>query len=344
MTLSELGLTLGSLPSGPLGSLCDVPGVRVGHCTLSSQRFHTGVTVILPSEANPFFHKLPAGVCAFNGFGKTTGLMQIGELGRLETPIALTGTLNVGKVHDALVSLVLEQCAAEGHPDVRSLNPVVCECNDGTLSDIRARPVDEAAVRQAAASAGRAFEEGCVGAGTGTICHGLKGGIGTASRLLSVGGRDYVLGVLVQTNHGSLPDLTIAGRAVGRRLAQTLRETKPDKGSCIVILATDLPLSSRQLSRVARRCSVGLARLGSHVGHGSGEVFLAFSTANPYHSLDEAPISPALLYREDDLDLPFRAAAECTEEAVLRSLLAAHTTVGWQGDTVYSLSQLWPTL
>ncbi len=340
MTLSDLGLTVGSLPAGPLGSICDVPGVRVGHCTLNTQRFHTGVTVVLPTAENIFLHKLPAGVCQFNGFGKTTGLMQLSELGRLETPIALTGTLNVGKVHDALVGYVLERCAADGHPDVRSINPVVCECNDGTLSDIQARPVGEAEVRAAIADASTAFAEGSVGAGTGTICHGLKGGIGTASRVLEVGGARFTLGVLVQTNHGSLADLTIGGQNVGARLAQKLQQHKPDKGSCIIILATDLPLSSRQLSRVAKRCSVGLARLGSFVGHGSGEVFLAFSTANPYHVDDAQSVSAVRLFREDDLDLPFRAAAECTEEAVLRSMLASPTTVGWRGDKIFSLCEV----
>lgn len=344
MTLHDLGLTVGSLPSGPKGSICDVPGVKVGHVTLNSERFHTGVTVILPGVENPFLHKPPAGVCAYNGFGKTAGLMQLQELGRIETPIALTGTLNVGKVHDALVGWTLAKCAADGHPDVRSINPIVCECNDGTLSDIRSRPIGEKEVLEALSNASDTCAEGCVGAGAGMICHDLKGGIGTASRTMEFGGKTYTLGVLAQTNHGSLKDLTIGGRLVGPRLAELAGRHEPDKGSCIMIVATDLPLDSRQLSRVAKRCSVGLARLGSYIGHGSGEVFLAFSTANLCEELDKTPIVPTLSFREDDMDVPFRAAAECAEEAVLRAMLAAETTVGWQGTTIYALSELWGKL
>lgn len=344
MTLTDIGLKIGELPSGPLGNICDVPGVRVGQFTLHSQRFHTGVTVVLPSLENIFLHKLPAGVCQFNGFGKTTGLMQLTELGRLETPIALTGTLNVGKVQDALISYVLERCAQDGHPDVRSINAVVAECNDGTLSDIRSRPIGEKEVRAALDSASTAVAEGAVGAGAGTICHGLKGGIGTASRVMEIGGKTYTLGLLTQTNHGRMADLVVGGRPIGRAIAERLQNHKPDQGSVIMVLATDLPLDSRQLSRVAKRCSVGLARLGSFIGHGSGEVFIAFSTANPYHLLDHTPVVTGDIFREDDMDLPFRAAAECAEEAVLRSMLAAETVTGWQGETVHSLSEIWPTL
>ncbi len=341
MTLCDLGLTVGRLPSGALGSICDVPGVTVGHYTLDTRSFHTGVTVIQPSPDNVFLHKLPCGVCQFNGYGKTTGLMQIQELGQLETPIALTGTLNVGKVLDGLVGYVIDRCAHDGYPDVRSINAVVAECNDGTLSDIRSRPVDSLMVHTALRNASTQVAEGCVGAGTGTICHGLKGGIGTASRRLEVGGKTYHLGVLTQTNHGSLADLTIGGKPVGQVLAQKLDVHRPDKGSVIVVVATDLPLSSRQLSRVAKRCSVGLARLGSYIGHGSGEVFLAFSTANPYHLLEKDAVQTVRLFREDDMDLPFRAAAECAEEAVLRSMLAAHTVTGWQGDKIFALNEVW---
>lgn len=341
MTLKDLGVAVGVMPSGPKGSICDVPGVKVGHTTLNTERFHTGVTVVLPGVENPFLHKLPAGVCAYNGFGKTAGLMQVQELGRVETPIALTGTLNVGKVHDALVGWTLAKCAADGHPDVRSINPLVCECNDGTLSDIRSRPIGEQEVLAAFANLSDHCAEGCVGAGAGMICHDLKGGIGTASRIMKFAGKTYTLGLLAQTNHGSLKDLTIGGRLVGPRLAELTGRHEPDKGSCIMIVATDLPLDSRQLSRVAKRCSVGLARLGSYIGHGSGEVFVAFSTANQYDELDKTPIVPTLSFREDDMDVPFRAAAECAEEAILRAMLAATTTVGWQGDTIYALADLW---
>lgn len=340
----DMGITVGGLPTGPRNAITDVAGVAVGHVTLDTPEFKTGVTALLPCGENPFFHKLPAASFVLNGFGKTQGLVQVDELGTLETPIALTGTLNVGMVHHGLVSYMVERCAREGF-DLRSVNPVVCECNDGTLSHIAARPVTEAHVLQAIARAGADFAQGDVGAGKGMICHGLKGGIGSASRLMELGGGTYTLGVLALTNHGRTADLAIQGRLVGPVLLERMaEESGPDLGSCILILATDLPLDARQLGRVIRRLSVGLARLGSFIGQGSGEVFLGFSTANPFDPRDKSPLRSGTLFSDDALDLPFRAAAECAEEAVLNSMFAAHTVTGWQGKTVRSLSALWPVL
>lgn len=337
----DLGLSIGSLPTGPLNRITDVPGVTVGHCTVDTQQHKTGVTAIMPCPENPFTHKLPAAAFVLNGFGKSLGLVQIQELGELESPILLTGTLNVGKVHDAAVSYLSDRCREEGVP-LRSVNPVVCECNDGSLSRITDRPVEPHHVLAAIRSAAPDFDEGDVGAGKGMICHDLKGGIGSASRTLEVDGRAFTLGVLALTNHGSLSDLTIGGRLIGPALAERLRaEHTPDVGSCILVMATDLPLDSRQLGRVLRRGSVGLARLGSFIGHGSGEVFVGFSTANPRNPGDPAALSTVTRFSEEKMDLPFRAMAECTEEAVLNSMLCARTVTGYTGRTVHSLTDLW---
>lgn len=336
----EFGIKVGRLPAGPLNKITDVAGVTVGHCTVDTAEHKTGVTVVLPCSENPFAHKLPAAAFVWNGFGKTAGLVQVEELGRLESPIALTNTLNVGKVHDALVEYLIRRTTAEGGK-LRSVNPIVCECNDATLNRITQRAVGQKEVFSAIEAACADFAEGDVGGGKGMICHSLKGGIGSASRLLEFDGKTYTVGVLMQTNHGSLEDLTIQGKNIGPALTGTVAAGKPDKGSCIGILATDLPLDSRQLGRVARRMSVGLARLGSYVGHGSGEVFLAFSTANPYDPDGKETVYPASAFREDDIDPVFRAAAECAEEAVLNAMLTAGTVTGWQGEIVYSLKDLW---
>jgi len=329
------GVTVGELPIGPRNKITDVPGITVGHCTVDTEEHKTGVTVVLPGPENPFVHKLPAAAFVLNGFGKTAGLVQVEELGTLETPIALTNTLNVGLVHDALVEYLIGRCEAEGI-DLTSVNPVVCECNDGGLNRIQVRAVGREQVFAALAAASPDFDEGDVGAGKGMVCHGLKGGIGSASRRLTLNGRDYTLGALVLANHGRLADLTIDGRRVGLEITQEKAARESDVGSCIVILATDLPLDSRQLGRVARRASVGLARLGSFIGHGSGEVFLAFSTANAFDPREKAATRTVTAFHENKMDLPFRAAAECTEEAVLNCLYTAHTVTGWDGKPVYS--------
>ena len=335
MRIRDYGIVPGRMAPGPLNKITDVPGVQVGHSTIITETHNTGVTVVLPCPENPFVHKLPCAAFVLNGFGKTTGLIQIDELGTLETPIALTNTLNVGLVHDALVEYMLRRCAAEGVP-LRSVNPVVCECNDASLNLISERAVKTEHVMEAIRSAGQNFAEGAVGCGRGTTCHGLKGGVGSASRLVPLNGRNYTLGVLVQTNHGRMEDLTVDGKPIGREIAQELSEGAPDKGSCIIILATDIPLSDRQLKRVLRRCSVGLARLGSFIGSGSGEVFIGFSTANPV-TPGMPDITGCTVLNEERIDLCFRAAAECTEEAVLNSMAAAEQ-VTVSGQTRYPLS------
>lgn len=338
--ISDFGISIGKLPRGPRNALTDVPGVAVGHCTVRTQAWNTGVTVILPAQDNLFLHKVVGACQVLNGFGKTLGLMQLEELGTIETPIALTNTLNVGLVHDALVQYSIDQGHAAG-VEVESVNPIVCECNDAGLSDIQHRAIGYAQVMEAISSAGADFAQGCVGAGTGTVCHSLKGGIGSASRLLEVDGKTYALGALVQTNHGMLSDLRIDGAPVGREIEAGILQEKVDKGSCIVVVGTDLPLSDRQLKRVLRRAAVGLARVGSYIGHGSGEVVVGFSTANRVHRQEARGVVQQTLLNEEKIDLPFRACAEAVEEAILNSLAAAETTVGPTGAEKTALADLW---
>lgn len=320
------------LPKGPRNLITDVEGVKVGHCTIAHGDHQTGVTVIHPSSKNPFVHKLTAASFVLNGFGKTQGLVQIDELGTLETPIALTNTLNVGLVHDALVQYMIDRCEEEKEAPVRSINPVVCECNDAYLNDIRKRAVGYPQVMEAIENASESFALGAVGAGRGTICYGFKGGIGSASRLMKIGDETYTMGILVQSNYGSREDLRLPGLKEARRI-----ESTEDKGSIIMIIATDLPLSERQLKRVIKRASVGMARLGSYIGHGSGEVMVGFTTADPHEN--EGSFRTQRMLREDLMNIPFRAVGECCEEAIIRSMMEAETVVGYEGHKVESIRE-----
>lgn len=329
-----LKLKIGTLPHGARNLITDVPGVTVGHATIDTPDHKTGVTVILPGADDPFRLKYTAASHVLNGFGKTQGLVQVDELGTLETPIALTNTLNVGIVHDAMVEYMARTAEQHGY-ELRSVNPVVCECNDGGLNDIRHRAVTQAHVMAAIESAGEVFAEGDVGAGKGTVCHGFKGGIGSSSRVIKIGKEKYILGILVQTNHGRMEDLTIDGAHVGGELAQKLKDYECDQGSCIVILATDLPVTDRQLKRILHRIPVGMARLGAYVGNGSGEIFVGFTTRNRVPQ--DGNTYPVEALRESHLDKAFRAAAEATEEAVLKSMLCAGDVTGWDGKTRHSL-------
>ena len=334
----DLGIALGTLPTGPLNALTDVAGVRVGHATLRRGSgplvpgigpVRTGVTAILAHGDDPFAWKVPVAVDVFNGFGKTTGLMQIAELGQLETPILLTNTLNVGRVADALVAWMIER-----HPAIQSVNPVVAECNDSYLNDIGGRHVGEAEVRAALDSAsGGPVPEGNLGAGTGMSCYGFAGGIGTASRRLDADETTWMLGALVLANFGRATDLTIAGVPVGRELADAAAresEESRERGSIIIVLATDAPLDARQLGRLARRVPLGLARTGSQGGHQSGDVALAFSTADRIPHTPAPRVRQVAILTEQSPALAglFRAAVETTEEAVINALCAAQPTDG----------------
>ncbi len=322
-----MNLSIGRLPHGSRNLITDVPGVRVGHATIDEGNCHTGVTVVLPPRENPFTDKLTAACCVFNGFGKTLGLVQVEELGQLETPIALTNTLNVGKIHDALVSYMIGLCQRDG-VKLTSVNPVVCECNDSRISDIVQRPIGEKEVLAAIASASADFAQGAVGAGRGTVCYGMKGGVGSSSRLMEIDGKTYTLGVLVQSNYGASADFRAAC------LPDELAEC--DQGSIILIAATDLPLSSRQLKRVLRRASVGMARLGSYIGHGSGEITVGFTTAQME---THGSFQTQTILREDLMNLPFRAIGECAEEAILQSLWHASPDHALDGTAIPSLRE-----
>ncbi len=314
---SSFGIPTDSLPTGENNLITDVPGVLVGHATVETERHRTGVTAVIPGPGNPFTNKYVAAAQVLNGFGKSLGLMQLQELGTIETPLLLTNTLNVGLVHDAAVEYMLRLCQADG-TECHSVNPVVLECNDASMNDIRVRAVKQEQVFAALGSAGKEFQLGAVGAGRGTICHGFKGGIGSASRKIELDGREYTLGVLVQTNHGRREDLIVGGKTpFAGQDGQAC-----DKGSVIVVLATDLPLSSRQLGRVLRRAGAGLIRGGSFIGHGSGEVFVGFTTANRMPLGGPAAV-PLTVLREDTLDIAFRATAFAVQEAVLLSMLCA---------------------
>ena len=339
--IRDYGFVVGELPTGPKNAITDIPGVTVGHCTVSTKENQTGVTVVIPAPHNLFVRKLPAASYVLNGFGKSLGLVQIDELGSLETPIAITNTLNVGLVHDALVDYMLDRCAAD-RVEVHSLNPVVCECNDAELNHIAKRAVTASHVYQAIENAGEIFEQGAVGAGRGTVCYGLKGGIGSSSRVIRLDETDYTVGVLVQSNHGRTADLSVAGNPLGRRIEERMKnredsERPPippailDKGSIIMIVATDLPVSDRQLRRILKRAAVGLVRTGSYLGHGSGDIMVGFSTAYTLPSETDPAVIPIPLLNENKIEKAFRAAAESCEEALLNSLAAAETVTGYQG-------------
>jgi D-aminopeptidase len=325
----DLGFAPGILPPGPLNAITDVAGVRVGQVTLiEGEATRTGVTAILPHAGNPFADRVPAGLFAMNGFGKMAGVSQVQELGELETPILLTNTLAVGRAMEALVDWTL---ARPGNAGLRSVNAVVGETNDGRLNDIRARGVTAEHMRAALdAAAVGPVAEGTVGAGTGTMAFGWKGGIGTASRVLPAALGGFAVGALVQANYGGalVMDGLPVGRLLGRYyLAEHLAQQADADGSVVVVVATDAPLSDRNLQRLARRAMAGIARTGAAFSDGSGDYAIAFAThpeviRTPARRAAAAPL----------LDLPnallspvFVAAAEATEEAVLNALTAATT-------------------
>ncbi len=338
--IRDYGIIIGTGIPGRLNKITDVPGVKVGHTTIDTPDHKTGVTVILPCEDNPFKTKLTAAAYVHNGFGKTQGIPQIEELGTMETPIALTNTLNVGKVHDAVVEYMIDWCRRDGI-EVKSINPVIGECNDSTLNNIQERVIGIAEVNAAFASACKDFEEGVVGAGTGTVCFNCKGGIGSASRVMEFDGKTYTLGVLVQSNFGRAGDLTLNGKRIGEELTRKIEESEFDKGSIMMILATDLPVSDRQLKRIIRRCGAGLSRCGSYMGHGSGDIMIGFTTANRIPSGIDAALLELKIMPEGKLEMAFRAASDATEEAILNSLAAARTVTGYTGETKYSLTDLY---
>ena len=326
----------GVLPKGSRNLITDVPGVRVGQVTLSGEQMETGVTAILPHEGNLFRSKVPAAVHVINGFGKSTGMMQVQEMGNIESPILMTNTFSVSAAIDGALTWLMERNPEIGDT-TGTVNPLVMECNDGTINHIRMRHVTEEHALQAIATAAEDFEEGAVGAGRGMRCYGLKGGIGSASRLVTVGEETYTVGALLLTNFGAKADLMICGEPFGKQIASGEREI--DKGSVIVILATDAPMTCRQLGRCTRRAQNGLARTGSHTGNGSGEVVVMFSTQNQIPHFPEEAVLEGKFLHDDKLEQFFKAVTECVEESVISSLIHAETMVDRRGNTVHSLSE-----
>ncbi|GAB3248479.1 P1 family peptidase [Larkinella harenae] len=329
----DYGIRFGVLSPGPLNAITDVPGIRVGQVTLQQgQDVRTGVTAILPHTGNLFQEKCPAAIYIGNGFGKLAGYSQVEELGTLETPIVLTNTLGVPTAADAVIDYTLAQ---PGNEQVRSLNPVVGETNDGGLNDIRSRPVTRQHVLEAIQRAKTgAVEEGNVGAGTGTVCFGFKGGIGTASRKLPASLGGYTVGVLVQTNFGGV--LQIAGVPVGVELGRFSFKEKLD-GSCMMVVLTDAPMDARNLKRLAKRAFMGLARTGGMASNGSGDYVIAVSTANRIPNVSTASLDEMKVLRNDEASPCFLAAIEATEEAIINSLFAARTLTGYRGSRVEQL-------
>lgn len=333
----DYGIVSGIYEPGTYNAITDVAGVKVGHTTIiEGDDIRTGVTAILPYDGNIFMNKVPAAIYIGNGFGKLAGYTQVEELGEIETPVILTNTLSVPTAADALIDHVLSM--DENIKYVRSVNPVVGETNDGSLNDIQGRHVTKAHVLEAIhKAASGVVEQGAVGAGTGTICFGYKGGIGISSRVLPEEKGGFTVGVLVQTNFGG--NLTMAGVPVGEAL-KNRKELNTGDGSCMIVVATDAPLTSRNLKRLAKRAMFGLAKTGGSGSNGSGDYVIAFSTAEelriPYFSQGNLLLEEKEL-RNDKMTPLFEAVNEATEEAILNSLFAAKTMTGRDGLKIEAL-------
>lgn len=335
----DYGIHIGVMATGKQNAITDVAGVKVGQITLNNgNQIHTGVTAILPHGENLFQQKVPAGIFIGNGFGKLAGSTQVMELGNIESPIILTNTLSVGRAMEAIVDYTLAQI---GNEKVQSVNAIVGETNDGTLNDIRGMHVQKADVLEAIKIASTdTVMEGNVGAGTGTVCFGFKGGIGTASRKLPKALGGYTVGVLVQTNFGGV--LEIDGAPIGEALhTYYLQEqlTKKEDGSCMIVVATDAPLDARNLNRLAKRAFMGLAKTGGIAHNGSGDYVIAFSTdrLNRIIHQQTTPIQVQKVLTNDAVSPLFLAAIEATEEAIINSLFAARTTKGKEGKIIEAL-------
>ena len=321
---------------GARNLITDVPGVKVGQVTIQHGEVNTGVTAVLPHGGNLFQEKVMAGVSVINGFGKSAGLVQIEELGTIESPIILTNTLSTGTALTAMVKYMMAQ-----NPDIGvstgTVNCVVTECNDGRLNDIRGLHVREDDVLQAVDSASEDFVEGAEGGGTGMVCLGLKGGIGSSSRTLQIDGQLYTVGALVMSNFGEAGNLVIGGRHIDTRKCS--EDCKKDTGSIIIVIATDVPLSERQLKRVAKRSMIALGRVGSYCGNGSGDIAIAFTTANRQPHYSSRNILDTKMFYDENIDCVFEAAVEAVEESILSSLYHAETTTGVRGNTYIGLRE-----
>ncbi len=331
---------IGNLPTGKQNNICDVDGVLVGHSTVETNNIHTGITAILPHGDNMFKEKVVAASYSYNGYGKSMGLVQVEELGTVETPILLTNTLNIGKVSDGLISYMLKDNPEIG-VSTSTVNPLVMECNDGSINEIQLRVLDESNVIEAINNATTDFKQGNIGGGTGMKCHGFKGGIGSSSRVVTYGDKQYTIGVLVNSNFGSSngKDLIFKGRPLGDLITEYNLKQEEDKGSIIVVVATDAPLDYRQLKRISKRAELGIGRTGSYAGNGSGDIILSFSTANKVKHFNDKPCEEIERFSDNYINQIFKAVVEATEEAVLNSLLYSKGVTSFNGVYYKSLME-----
>lgn len=332
---------IGKMSTGKKNNICDVEGVLVGQKSIKTDKYNTGVTVVKPHPGNVFKEKVVAACHVHNGFGKSMGFVQIDELGTIETPIAITGTLNIGIIADAVIEKSLQENPEIGI-STGTVNPIVLECNDSTLNDSRDRYITKDDYFEAYNNLNDDFNQGAVGGGCGMVCHGFKGGIGSSSRIIKIGENEYTLAVLVNSNFGSGngQDLIFNGKILGDEI-KTLQDFE-DKGSITVLVVTDLPLDNRQLKRVVKRCSMGISRTGSFAGHGSGDVFVGLSTANKIKHFSENAFENIIRMRDGYINSAFRACVEATEEAVLNSMLFSEETKG-RRNVIFGLNKYYQT-
>lgn len=323
---------IGNGKTGNKNNICDVPGVKVGHHSLidENNKIYTGVTVVSPYDGNIFKEKAVASSYVFNGFGKSIGFIQIDELGTIETKIALTSTMCVNRIAEGIIKEALDNNDDIGNK-AGTVNPVVLECNDGTLNDSRKRLLTDNDYFKAVDNLSDDFIQGDVGAGCGMVCHGFKGGIGSSSRIIEIDGNIYHLGIICNSNFGSAngKDLIFKGRKLGDKIKE-YDEQYEDKGSIVCILATDLPLNERQLKRLLKRVEIGIGRTGSYAGNGSGDVFVGFTTANKRKHYNDTAIDDIKYFNDDHINKIFQNIVDMTEEAVINSMLYSHHVDGFR--------------
>jgi len=323
-------VSIGRGIKGELNNICDVEGVRVGHKTIHNGPYNTGVTVIQPHPGNLFKEKVVGASLSFNGFGKSIGFVQVDELGTIESNIVFTTTLNVGKIANGVVEEALEQNPEIGET-TGTVNPLVMECNDGSLNKSRDRILEKEDYKEALKDLKKDFLQGDVGAGSGMKCHGFKGGIGSSSRIVTIDGKTYTVGIIVNSNFGTNngKDLILDGIKYNQ-LKEIEEESDDEKGSIAVCFATDAPLNERQIRRCLKRAELGIGRTGSFAGNGSGDVFVGFSTANKRYHFNNTATHEVTFFDDDSINSIFRATVDATEEAVLNSLFFAHHLKGYK--------------
>lgn len=338
--MTERLVEIGNLRTGKKNNICDVPSVLVGHVTIKDESNKTGITAILPHNGNLFEEKVVGASYVYNGFGKSVGLIQVDELGTVETPILLTNTLSVGKVADGLISYMIKDNPNIG-VKTSTVNPLVLECNDGSINQIQKRVLEEKHIFEAIEVAADDFKQGNIGAGTGMKCHGFKGGIGSSSRIVKINNKEYTLGVLVNSNFGTSngEDLIFNGRRLGKLIKDYNLKKEEDKGSIIVVIATNAPLDARQLKRLAKRAELGIARTGSYAGNGSGDIMIAFSTENKIKNDPKKAIDEVLRFSDSFINPLFKAVVDATEEAVLNSMLYSTGETSYNGIYYKSLME-----